>query len=95
MRDLWSDWFEAVRFTCEAQSVISMRLSQMATGGAQAEVEAAQMVAEKVEAFFEAQVAVMDALEHGHGFIVAAERAYAPFSQRVHANSQRLMQIAH
>ena len=95
MRDLFSDWFEAVRFTCEAQGVISMRLSQLATGGAQAEVEATQMVAEKVEALFEAQVAAMEALEQGRGFFVAAERAYAPFCQRVHANSERLMQKRH
>jgi hypothetical protein len=95
MRDLMSDWFEAVRFTCEAQGVMSMRLSQLATGGAQAEVEAAQMVAEKVEAFFEAQAGAMEALEQGRGLLVAAERAYAPFCQRVHANSERLMQIKH
>ena len=95
MRDLFSDWIEAVRFTCEAQGVISMRLSQFATGGEQAEVEATQMVAEKVEALFEAQVAAMEALEQGCGFFVAAERAYAPFCQRVHANSERLMQIRH
>jgi hypothetical protein len=95
MRDLFSDWIEAVRFTCEAQGVISMRLSQLATGGAQAEAEAAQMVAEKVEALCEAQIAAMEALEQGHGFFIAAERAYAPFCQRVHANSERLMQIEH
>ena len=49
------------------------------------------MVAEKVEAFIEAQAAAMDALEHGQGLLVAVERAYAPFCRRVHANSQRLM----
>ena len=95
MRDLFGDWFEAVRFTCEAQGVISMRLSQFATGGAQAEDEATQMIAEKVAALFEAQAAAMEALEQGQGLFVAAERAYAPFCQRVHANSERLMQIKH
>jgi len=95
MRDLWSGWLEAVRFTCEAQGVISMRLSQLATGGAKAEGEATQMVAEKLDAFFEAQTAAMDALEQGCGILVAAERAYAPFCRRVHANSERLIQIKH
>lgn len=95
MRDPLSDWFEAIRFTCEAQGVMSMRLSQLATGGAQAEAEATQMVAEKIEALFEAQAAAIEALEQGQGLFVAAERAYAPFCQRVHANSERLMQIKH
>ena len=92
MHNLMSDWLEAVRFTCEAQGVISMRLGQFMSGGEQAEVEATQMVAEKVEALIEAQAAAMDALEHGQGLLVAVERAYAPFCRRVHANSQRLMQ---
>jgi len=95
MRDLLSDWLEAVRFTCEAQGVISMRLSRLASGGARAEVEASQMVAEKVDALIEAQVAAIDALQQGQGLLVAAERAYAPFCRRVRANSRRLMQAAH
>jgi hypothetical protein len=95
MNDLMSDWLEAVRFTCEAHGVISMRLSRLMSGGAEAEVEATQMVSEKIEAIMEAQGAALDALNQGQGLLVAAERAYAPFCNRVHANSQRLMQPAH
>ena len=91
MHDLLNDWLEAVRFACEAQGVISMRLTRMAGGGVE-EIET--MVVEKIEAVIEAQAAAIDALDHGEGLRAAAERAYAPFCRRVHANSLRLMHAA-
>jgi hypothetical protein len=94
MDTLLHDWLEAVRFTCEARGVISMRLSRLSVGGTSAEVEAYEMISEKIDALIEAQAAALDALGHGDGLLAAAERAYAPFSRRVHANSQRLMRAA-
>jgi hypothetical protein len=87
-------WIESVRFACEVQGVISMRLARLAQGGPQAAMEAHQMIAEKMDAFVEAEAAITKALADGEGFMVAAERAYAPVRQRVGANSRRLLLAA-
>jgi hypothetical protein len=49
------------------------------------------MIAEKIDAFADAEVALLNALAHGEGFAIAAERAYLPVRWRVHANSHRLL----
>ena len=85
---------EFVRFACEVQSVIAMRLMRLAQGGHTAELEAERMVAEKFEALVEAETAMADALVHGEELMVAAERAYEPVRERVHANNCRLMATA-
>jgi hypothetical protein len=93
--DFWSNMIEAtietMRFTCEAQGVISARLMLFASGSPDAVDEAAQMVAEKVLAFSKAGIAAERALSDGLGFAVAAERAYSPLRDCVHANSDRLV----
>jgi hypothetical protein len=83
-------WFESVRFAYEVQGVVSMRLVRLAQGGPQAAVEAQQMIAEKLEALVDAETAIANALFHGEGLLVAADRAYAPVRRRVRANSLRL-----
>jgi hypothetical protein len=96
MNDFWTNWMEAVRFTCEAQSVMSARLMLFASGSPDAIDELAEMVAEKITAFAEAGKAAEQALEEGHGLYAAAERAYSPLKARVHANSNRLLgSLAH
>jgi hypothetical protein len=90
----FSGWLESVRFACEVQGVITMRLVRLAQGGAEAAAEADRMIAEKIDAFADAEVALLKALVHGEGFLVAAERAYAPVRHRVHANSCRLSSAA-
>ncbi len=94
MFEPFNAWIEAVRFACEVQSVISMRLTLIAQGGPQAAVEAELMVAEKLEAFADAEVAMLRALSDGEGLIAAAERGYAPLRRCVGANSIRLMHLA-
>jgi hypothetical protein len=81
-----------LRFACEVQSVVSLRLLRMAQGGPQvaAEAEAELMIAEKIAAFADAEAAIAQALCAGEGFMVAAERGYAPLRQCVGANSSRL-----
>jgi hypothetical protein len=91
MNDFWGNWMEAVRFTCEAQSVISARLMLFASGAPNAVDEAAEMVAEKIAVFAKARMAAEQALCEGHGFYSAAERAYSPIKTCVHANSDRLL----
>lgn len=83
-------WVEILRFVCEVQGVISMRLVRLAQGGPQAAAEARLMVEEKVAAFADAEAALAQALFAGEDFFVAAERAYAPVRSRVQANSSRL-----
>jgi hypothetical protein len=42
-------WLESIRFACEVQGVISMRLVRLAQGGPKAAAEANWMIAEKVD----------------------------------------------
>jgi hypothetical protein len=95
MDNFWDNWLEAVRFTCEAQGVISARLMLFASGDPTAAVEAERMISEKVAAFSEAQIAAEQALANGLGIYVAAERAYSPLRRCVHANSHRLVGALH
>jgi hypothetical protein len=46
MINFWTNWLEAVRFTCEAQGVISARLMLFVSGGPSAAVEAQRMISE-------------------------------------------------
>ena len=91
MNDFWGHWFEAVRFTCEAQGVISARLMLFASGAPNAADEASRMIAEKIAAFTDAGIAAEKALAGGLGIYVAAERAYSPLRRCVQANSDRLV----
>ena len=99
MNDFWDNMFEAMtetmRFSCEAQSVMSARLFLFASGAPSAVDEAAQMVTEKILAFTTAGIAAERALSDGLGFMVAAERAYSPLRDCVHANSDRLTGATH
>jgi hypothetical protein len=83
-------WAETLRFACEVQNVVSLRLLRMAQGGPQAAAEAELMIAEKIAAFADVEAAIAQALSAGEGFMVAAERGYAPLRQCVGANSSRL-----
>ncbi|MFZ0607136.1 MAG: hypothetical protein WAM75_05585 [Xanthobacteraceae bacterium] len=95
MGDFWDNWLEAVRFTCEAQSVISARMMLLASAEPDTAVEeTARMVTEKFLAFAKAGLAAEHALEEGLGFYAAAERAYAPLADCVHANNDRLTRAA-
>ena len=95
MNDFWDSWLEAVRFTCEAQGVISARLMLFASGAPNAAEEATRMIAEKIVAFAEGGIAAERALADGLGIYVAAERAYSPLQRAVHANSGRLLEAYH
>jgi hypothetical protein len=83
-------WAESMRFACEVQGVISMRLLRLSQGGPQAAVEAQLRIAEKIAAFADAEAAIAQALCAGEGLMVAAERGYAPLRRCVGANSSRL-----
>ncbi len=95
MNDFWTNWLEAVRFTCEAQGVISARLMLFASGAPNAGDEATRMISEKIVAFTDAGIAAERALADGLGLYAAAERAYSPLQRCVHANSDRLAGALH
>jgi hypothetical protein len=90
MVDFWANWIEAVRFTCEAQGVISARLMLFASAAPNAAVEAERMISEKIVAFSAAHDAAERALAEGLGIYAAAELAYQPLRRCVSANSSRL-----
>ena len=95
MSDLWSNWLEAIRFSCEAQGVVAARLMLFASGAPASADEATRMIAEKIVAFSDARVAAERALANGLGIYVAAERAYSPLRRCVRANSNRLIGAPH
>ena len=65
MLESFNAWAETLRFACEVQSVVSMRLLRMAQGGPQAAAEAELMIAEKIAAFADAEAAIAQALSAG------------------------------
>jgi hypothetical protein len=91
MNTFWTDWMEAMRFTCEAQGVISARLMLFASGAPNAGEEATRMISEKITVFAAAGIAAERALADGLGLYAAAEQAYSPLRLCVHANSDRLL----
>jgi hypothetical protein len=90
MVDFWANWIEAVRFSCEAQGVISARPMLFASAAPNAAVEAERMISEKIVTFAAARDAAERALAEGLGLYAAAERAYQPLRCCVSANSRRL-----
>ena len=86
----WNPWLEAVKFSFEVQSVITMRVLKIAAGGAGSAAESLRMVTEKVEAAVAGQTAGAFALAQGQGIKRAAKRAIAPVKRRVRANHRRL-----
>jgi hypothetical protein len=95
MNDFLASWLEAVRFSCEAQTVISARMMLFASGAPNAADEATRMIAEKIVAFTDAGIAAERALASGLDFYTAAEHAYSPVRRCVHANSDRLLSTVH
>jgi hypothetical protein len=93
--DFWTAWIEALRFGCEAHSVISARLMLFASGAPDAAAEAARMVSEKIAAFSDAHIAAERALAGGLGFYAAAQSAYLPLQRAVRANRKRLAGAKH
>ncbi len=95
LANFWDNWLEAMRFAYEAQGVMSARLMLFVSAAPSAALEAERMVSEKIAAFSEAQTAAERALADGLGIYTAAERAYRPLRDCVHANSDRLVGAPH
>jgi hypothetical protein len=86
----WDNFYEAMRFTFEAQAVITARWMLFASNDPSAPAEAGRMIAEKIQAIAEAHIAAERALADGRDIYQAAEEAFLPLRERVRANSERL-----
>jgi len=87
----FNTWFDSICFACEMQAVISVRLAQ---GGPQAAAEENRMIAEKFDAFADAQAALINALAGGEGLPSAVQRSSASVRRRVRGNSYCLLSAA-
>ena len=83
-------WMEAAKFNLEVQSVISMRLMKIATGGVEAVAECMRMIQEKSAAAAAAQTAGSLALAKGRSIKAATKAAMVPVKKKVSANRKRL-----
>lgn len=91
MLNPWFDLsFKAFQLGIEAQSVVTLRMLRLASGGARAEAEAGRMVSEKVVTAVEAQAVAAAAALAGHKDHVIAGKALKVWRKRVRANKRRL-----
>jgi hypothetical protein len=81
---------KAFELGVDAQHVITLRWLRMASGGTAAQAEFTRMVAEKVAAVAEAQVAVATAALDGTSDHATAGKVLTVFRKRVRANKRRL-----
>lgn len=90
---LWGDWFDAGMdawsLGAEASTVMALRTARIATGGSGALVETGLMVAEKVQAGFELQLAAMTG-RLGTAPAGATRKAIGLYRRKVRANRRRL-----
>jgi hypothetical protein len=80
----------AFQLGLEAQSVIALRMTRLASGDVRGQAELNRMVVEKIAALAEAQVAAATAMMNGHKDHVVARKTLNVFSKHVRANKRRL-----
>ncbi|HUZ33111.1 MAG TPA: hypothetical protein VMV19_13565 [Xanthobacteraceae bacterium] len=87
----WLDLtFRTMRLGWDAQNVVALRMLRMASGGPRARAELNRMVAEKVAAGAEADLAATTAVIAGSEDHVVAGKVLRVFKKRVRANKRRL-----
>lgn len=77
--------FAVTLLAIEAQKVVELRLVKLAWGGAEAQLEAQQMVSEKVSALIEASGTLMTG--------GSCDAVVARYREHVAANTQRLTAV--
>ena len=82
--------WQTVQLGMEMQSVIALRLMRLAAGGASGRSEANRMIAEKIAAAGEAQMAAASAVMTGGSDNVVAGKVLRVLRKRVRANKRRL-----
>lgn len=90
---LWADWIDtgmdAWSLSSEASAVMALRTARIAMGGSDALVETGLMVAEKMQANFELQLAAMTG-RLGTAPATATREAIGFYRRKVRANRRRL-----
>jgi IS5 family transposase len=82
--------WQTVQLGMEMQSVIALRLMRLAGGGTSGRSEANRMIAEKIAAAGEAQMAAASAVMTGRSDNVVAGKVLRVLRKRVRANKRRL-----
>ena len=82
--------WQTVQLGMEMQSVIALRLMRLAAGGSSGRTEASRMIAEKIAAAGEVQMAAASALVTGRPDNVIAGKVLRVLRKRVRANKRRL-----
>ncbi|HXW30752.1 MAG TPA: hypothetical protein VEK55_15430, partial [Xanthobacteraceae bacterium] len=82
--------FDAVKLGLEAQHVIALRLTKIASGHRESSAEVRRMIAEKPPAFAKAQTQMTTALSRGIKAHAAARKAMRTLTKTVRANRRRL-----
>jgi hypothetical protein len=81
---------QTIQLAMEMQGVIALRLMRLAAGGARGRTEASRMVAEKIVAAGEVQMAAASALVTGCRDNAVAGKVLRVLRKRVRANKRRL-----
>jgi hypothetical protein len=81
---------QTMQLGMEMQSVIALRLMRLAAGGASGRSEASRMIAEKIAAAGEAQMAGASAVMTGRPGNAVAGKVLRVLRKRVRANKRRL-----
>lgn len=92
-KSVWGDWFDAGldawALGGEAATVMALRTARIAMGGSEAMTETSLMVAEKMQAGFELQIAAMTG-RLGTAPAGATRKAIGLYRRKVRANRRRL-----
>jgi hypothetical protein len=83
---------DTLNLLCESQTVVSLRLIKLTTGGVSAIPEALRLVPEKLDGLVDAQILVAARLMAGRPDLALSE-VIALFRERVRANNQRLIPV--
>lgn len=91
MLRFWHVYIRLAQMGWDANAVVAMRMTRLASGGALAQREMQRMIAEKGIAVAQAQVAAAAKMIVGAGVAGAAKSACNVYRRKVRANRQRLV----
>ena len=87
----WLAYFQLAQAAWDANVVVTMRLTRLASGGALAQREAQRMVMEKGLTFAEAQMAAATKMMLGAGIAGATKSASDIYRRKLKSNRRRLV----
>jgi hypothetical protein len=87
----WLAYFQLAQAAWDANVIIAMRLTRLASGGALAQREAQRMVMEKGVTFAQAQMAAATKMMLGAGVAGATKSASDIYRRKLRSNRRRLV----